>query len=227
MYQPPAVLSTPSGSECHTPKPLLDGAIAVWEELRGIPAARRDPPVPNKFDSLFGGEQQQEGGREGRESARSTIPPPNASRRTGPRGPTAAEWQANQGGATAAEYERADRAESTDFGSAIRALVEVQSTAQIALAITQHTNLIALHTATTQALATKSGDKDSKLTAAKWRILQACAGTSHVDEFEAEPVFWEMDAEGETRMRSVGSFGSASGRSHSPPTKPTSTSPPS
>ena len=174
-------------------KPSLAGATAVWEG-----AARGDPQVPNEFDSLFGGQQQQDRGKDGREPARSRPPPPNASRRTGPRGPTAAEWQASQRGPTTTEHERAERTESTDFGMAIRALVEAQSAAQIALANTQHTNLIALHTATAQALATKSGDKDSKLTAAKRRILQACAGTSHVDEFEAEPVFKEMDAEGGT-----------------------------
>ncbi len=73
-----------------------------------------------------------------------------------------------------------------------------QSTAQIALANTQHTNLIALHTAPAQALATKGGDKDSKLTVAKRRILQACAGIMHVNEFEMEQVFRDMDAKGGT-----------------------------
>jgi hypothetical protein len=101
----------------------------------------------------------------------------------GPRGPSIDEYS---------------RAESTDINSVIKALVEAQSTAQIALANTQHTNLIALHTATTQALATKGGDKDSKLMAAKRRILQACARIMHVEEFEVEQVFRDMDAEGGT-----------------------------
>ena len=101
-----------------------------------------------------------------------------------------------------------------------------QSTAQIALANTQHTNLIALHTAPARALATKGGDKDSKLTAAKRCILQACTGIMHVDEFEVEQVFRDMDAKGGTADALGRSFGNASGRSRSPPTRPTSTSPP-
>ncbi len=34
--------------------------------------------------------------------------------------------------------------------------------------------------------------------AAKRRILQACAGITHVDEFEVEPVYRDMEAKGES-----------------------------
>ena len=54
------------------------------------------------------------------------------------------------------------------------------------------------HTATAQALAAKGSDKDSKLTAAKKRILQACMGDADGDAFAAEPVFQDMDAKGGT-----------------------------
>jgi len=45
-------------------------------------------------------------------------------------------------------------------------------------------------------LAAKGEDKESKLTAAKKRILQACAGVMHANKFTAEQVYQDMDAEG-------------------------------
>jgi hypothetical protein len=68
--------------------------------------------------------------------------------------------------------------------------------AQLAQTNTHHTNLITFQTATAQAWAAKGRDKESKLTAAKRRILQACAGSTHANEFEAEQVYRDMDAEG-------------------------------
>jgi hypothetical protein len=76
-----------------------------------------------------------------------------------------------------------------DMALLITTLLKRQSDAQVAQANANHTNLIAFHTATAQALAAKGGDKESKLTAAKGRILQACAGMTHVDKFEVEPVY--------------------------------------
>jgi hypothetical protein len=77
----------------------------------------------------------------------------------------------------------------------ITTLLKGQSNAQVAQANANHANLITFHTATAQALAAKGGDKESKLTAAKRRILQACAGTTHVNEFKEEPVYWDMEME--------------------------------
>ncbi len=61
-----------------------------------------------------------------------------------------------------------------DVETLIRTLSEAQTMAQVAMATAQNSNLIAFHTATAQALGSKSGDKDSKLTVAKKAILQAC-----------------------------------------------------
>ena len=78
------------------------------------------------------------------------------------------------------------------------ALLKAQADAQIAINDANHQNFIAFHTTTAQALAAKGGEKDSKLTAAKKRILQACAGESDGEAFVAEPVFRDMDTEGGT-----------------------------
>jgi hypothetical protein len=52
-----------------------------------------------------------------------------------------------------------------------------------------HANLLAFQTVNAQALAAKGGDKESKLTAVKRRILQACAGITHADKFEVEQIY--------------------------------------
>jgi hypothetical protein len=80
----------------------------------------------------------------------------------------------------------------------ISTLLKAQADAQLAQTNANHANLIAFQTATAQALAAtaKGGDKDSKLTAAKKRIPQACAGVMHADEFTAAQVYQDMDAEG-------------------------------
>ncbi len=61
-----------------------------------------------------------------------------------------------------------------DVKSLTRMLFAAQTMAQLALAKAQNSNLIAFHTAPAQTLASKSGDKDSKMTVAKKAILQAC-----------------------------------------------------
>jgi hypothetical protein len=87
--------------------------------------------------------------------------------------------------------------QDTDIG-VFAALLKAQSDAQIAINKANHQNFIAFHTATAQALAAKGSDKDSKLMAAKKRILQAGAGEADGDSFLPEPVFCEMDTEGGT-----------------------------
>jgi len=78
----------------------------------------------------------------------------------------------------------------------ISTLLKAHTDAQSAQTNANHANLIAFQTATAQALAAKGGDKESKLTAVKKRILQACAGVMYADEFMAEQVYQDMDAEG-------------------------------
>jgi hypothetical protein len=91
----------------------------------------------------------------------------------------------------------------------ISTLLKAQADAQLAQTNANHANLIAFQTATAQTLAAKGGDKESKLTTAKKRILQACAGVMHADEFMAEQVYQDMDAEGGA---SEGSFGNGSAK---------------
>jgi hypothetical protein len=83
-----------------------------------------------------------------------------------------------------------------DMASLITTLLKAQSYAQVAQVNTNHANLIAFQTATAQALAAKGRDKEFKLMAAKQRILQACAGITHVNKFEVEQVYWDMEAKG-------------------------------
>jgi hypothetical protein len=85
-----------------------------------------------------------------------------------------------------------------DVESLIRTLFAAQTTAQLALAEAQNSNLIAFHTATVQTLASKSGDKDSKMTVAKKAILQACCGHADSTSFVAPVVNLDMEVEGGT-----------------------------
>ncbi len=68
----------------------------------------------------------------------------------------------------------------------ITTLLKAQLDAQLAQTNANHANLIAFPTATDQAWAAKGGDKEFKLMAAKRRILQACAGSTHANKFEVE-----------------------------------------
>jgi hypothetical protein len=101
-----------------------------------------------------------------------------------------------------------------DMVALVSTLLTVQSEAQLAQINANHTDLVAFQTATAQALAAKNGDKDSKRTAAKRQILQACAGMPYANAFMPESVYREMDAEGGPRMRWPGY--SESGLSPSP-----------
>jgi hypothetical protein len=83
-----------------------------------------------------------------------------------------------------------------DLVALISTLLKAQADAQLAQTNANHANLIAFRTVTARALAAKGGNKESKLTAAKKRILHACAGIMHADEFVVEQVYQDMDAEG-------------------------------
>ncbi len=83
-----------------------------------------------------------------------------------------------------------------DVESLIRMLFAAQTMAQLALAKAQNSNLIAFHTVTAQTLASKSGDKDSKMTMAKKAILQACCGHADSTSFVAPAVYFNMEVEG-------------------------------
>jgi hypothetical protein len=63
-----------------------------------------------------------------------------------------------------------------DLAAIISTLLKAQTDTQLAQTNANHTNHIAFQTATAQTLTAKGGDKESKLTAAKKQILQACAG---------------------------------------------------
>ncbi len=85
-----------------------------------------------------------------------------------------------------------------DLAAFLSTIFQAQADAQQAQANVTNANFIAFHTATKQALAAKSGDKDSKLMAMKKRILQACAGQPVLEDFEAEAVYRDMALEGGT-----------------------------
>jgi hypothetical protein len=70
-----------------------------------------------------------------------------------------------------------------ELAALLTTIFQAQADAQQAQANTTNANFIAFHTATVQALAAKSGDKDSKLTAMKQRILQACTGQPVMEDF--------------------------------------------
>ncbi len=69
---------------------------------------------------------------------------------------------------------------------------------QVAMSVVSNANMIAFHTATAQALAAKNGDKDSKLTVAKKKILLACCGQADKDTFTTPGVYMDMEVEGGT-----------------------------
>ncbi len=85
-----------------------------------------------------------------------------------------------------------------DIGTLIRTMMEAQSAAQVAMLVASNVNMIAFHTATAQALAAKNGDKDSKLTVAKKKIIQACCGQADKDTFTTPGVYMDMEMEGGT-----------------------------
>jgi hypothetical protein len=83
-----------------------------------------------------------------------------------------------------------------DMAAVITAIIRSQNENQLAIAAASNASMIAFHTATAQALAAKAGDKDSKLTAMKKRILQACSGQADSSLFVPPQVYQEMEIEG-------------------------------
>jgi hypothetical protein len=184
-------------------KATLSVATAAWEGHR--PGASKPPPprtaerAPTQFDLLFGGPAREEEGDEPWGDSwgycRPNTPPPTD---TDTRAPTDTDTRARMAPAPVVPAVPAPIAGpgGLDMALLISTLLKAQADAQLAQTNANHANLIAFQTATAQALAAKGGDKESKLTASKKRILQACAGIMHADEFTVEQVYQDMDAEG-------------------------------
>jgi len=140
------------------------------------------------FDDLFGGPAREEDGNEGWGDSwgycRPNTPPTDDAGTHLTEAPVPAPVVPVPGG--------------LDLVALISTLLKTQADARLAQNNANHANLIAFQTATTQALAAKGGDKESKLAAAKKRILQACAGIMYADEFVVEHVYQDIDAEGGT-----------------------------
>jgi hypothetical protein len=75
-------------------------------------------------------------------------------------------------------------------------MLQAQTENQLAIAAASHNNMVAFHTATAQVSAA-SGGKDSRLTAAKQCILQACMGSTALT-FVPPQVYKDMETEGAT-----------------------------
>ncbi len=88
--------------------------------------------------------------------------------------------------------------DGADVVTIIRTMMEAQSAANVAMSAAYNANMIAFYTAMVQALEAKNGDKDSKLTVAKKKILQACCGHADKDTFTTPGVYLDMDVEGGT-----------------------------
>jgi hypothetical protein len=67
--------------------------------------------------------------------------------------------------------------QSLDIGAFMATMMQAQTENQLAIAAASHNNMVAFHTATAQASAA-GGGKDSRLSAAKQCILQACMGST-------------------------------------------------
>jgi hypothetical protein len=89
-------------------------------------------------------------------------------------------------------------APGVDMAAMITAIIRGQNKNQLAIAAASNASMIAFHMATAQALATKSGDKDSKLMSMKKRILQACSNQGDSSLFIPAQVNQEMETEGST-----------------------------
>jgi hypothetical protein len=86
-----------------------------------------------------------------------------------------------------------------DIGTLIKTMIDAQLVAQVAMMNANNTNLIALfHTERTKTMMAKATVEDSKLTAAKKKILMACAGHADLSTFVVPAVYRDMDVEGGT-----------------------------
>jgi hypothetical protein len=85
-----------------------------------------------------------------------------------------------------------------NLGTLVKTMIDAQSVAQVAMMNANITNLMAFHTKTAKAVMSKATGEDSKLTAAKKRILMACAGHADLPTFGVPAVYRDMDVEGGT-----------------------------
>jgi hypothetical protein len=85
-----------------------------------------------------------------------------------------------------------------DIGAFMATMLQAQTENQLDIAAVSHTNMVAFHMATAQAIAAKAGDKDSRMTTLKRHILQACTGHGDATSFTTPPVYLEMETEGAT-----------------------------
>jgi hypothetical protein len=178
-------------------KALLSSATTACEGHR--PASRKAPPtrqkprLPSQFDLIFGGPAREEDGNKGWGDSwgyvRPNTPPPKANR-------LVSTLRGAQGMQVPVVLVPATAPVGLDIAALITTLLKAQSEAQLAQTNANHANLIAFQTVTAQVMAAKGGDKESKLTAAKRRILQACAGITHANKFEVEQIYRNVDAEG-------------------------------
>jgi hypothetical protein len=83
-----------------------------------------------------------------------------------------------------------------DLAALVAAIIQGQNENQLAITATSTANMMAFHTAMAQAFATRSGDKESKLTAMKKKILQACSGKGDTSAFTTTTVYKEIETEG-------------------------------
>ncbi len=79
-----------------------------------------------------------------------------------------------------------------DIATLVEAILQGQNENQLAIAAASTANLMAFHTATAQALATRSGDKESKLTNMKRKILQACSGEGDTPDFSPTVLYSDI-----------------------------------
>ena len=157
--------------------------------------AEASPPTISDFSSVFGGQDR---------TTAVTVPisnPPNSRREMGGGSPKVATGilrQVGRGSQKGTTARQGVAPTEPDIMTIIRTMMEAQSAANVAMSVAFNTNMIAFHTATAQALAAKNGDKDSKLTVAKKKILQACCGHADKDTFTTPGVYMDMDVEGGT-----------------------------
>jgi hypothetical protein len=94
------------------------------------------------------------------------TPSPSAARHGGAKASTGARMMAQQGTGHSATHHAATHP-VVDIGAFMATMLQAQTDNQLAIAAASHTNMVAFHMAMAQAIATKAGDKDSKMTTSK------------------------------------------------------------
>jgi hypothetical protein len=178
-------------------KASLSSATAAWEGH--CPASRKAPPprqkswAPSQLDLIFEESTREvednHSGGDSQYNSTPDTPPREANQRT-------STSRGAQGSRVPVVLAPITAPAGLDLALLITTLLQAQLDTQLAETNTNHANLFAFFTATAQALAAKGGDKESKITVAKKRILQACVGVTHVDEFSVPLLYWDLDAKG-------------------------------